>query len=103
MNQKRLLFQWFRELFKIDSTGSTYLWNRPSVALEIRELLSLLTIIESTFASNFYALSRGVLPTVKYSGSLLISTSMISMVALMVSMTDKSFRKRFSAALILLA
>jgi len=42
--------------------------------------LSLLTLMESNFDSNFTPLSRGVLPTVKYSGDLPVSTSMISRV-----------------------
>jgi len=52
--------------------------------------LSWLTLIEWSFDSNLCTLSRGVLPTVKYQSSLPISSSMISMVASMDSMADKS-------------
>jgi hypothetical protein len=57
--------------------------------------------MESIFDSNLFTLPRGVLATVKYSGSLPISTSMMSMKASMDSMADKSCLKRFSAHLIL--
>ena len=91
-------FKGFGRFLKIDSTSSTYLWNWSSATLETREPLSLQTLMESNFDSNLWTLSMVVLPTVKYQGSLPISTSMISMVASMDSMADKSCLKRFSEA-----
>jgi hypothetical protein len=84
VTQKRLPFQGFRQVFKINSTCPTYLLDKSLSTAKTRDPLSLQRLMESNFDSNLFTLSRGVLPIVKYQGSLPISTSMISTVVSMV-------------------
>jgi len=52
-------------VLKIDYGCSINLWNSSFAAIEIREPLFLLTLMESNFDNNLCTRSRGVLPTVK--------------------------------------
>jgi hypothetical protein len=68
-------FSGLGRLLKIDSACPINLLDRLFSATKTTDSRSLLRLMESYFDSNLCTLSRGVFPTVKYSGSLPISTT----------------------------